>query len=75
MVVDGGGADEQVAGDFLVGGALGGEACDLSFLRGQVVACFDGPFAGTLAGRRELGPGAIGEGLHPELHKQLVGAA
>ena len=38
MVVDGAGADEQLGGDFLVGGPVGSEAGDLCFLGGQVIA-------------------------------------
>ena len=67
VVVDGAGADEQLGGDFLVGGSLGGEAGDLCFLGGQVVARLDRPFTGVLTGRLELGAGAFGERLHPEL--------
>jgi hypothetical protein len=33
VVVDGAGADEQLRGDFLVGGTVGSEASDLCFLR------------------------------------------
>ena len=75
VVVDGAGADEQLRGDFLVGGAVGREAGDLCFLGGQVVARLDGPFAGVLAGRLELDPGALGERFHAELREQLVGGA
>jgi hypothetical protein len=67
VVVDGARTDEQPRGDFLVGGTLGREARDLRFLRGQVIACLDGPFTRVLASRRELDPSAFGERLHPEL--------
>ena len=36
---------------------------------GQVVARFDGPFAGVLAGRLEFDPGAFGERFHAELRE------
>ena len=42
VVVDGARADEQLRGDFWVGGAVGGEAGDLCFLGCQVVAGLDG---------------------------------
>jgi len=58
-----------------VGGAVGGEPGDLCFLWGQVVAGFDGPSAGVLAGRLELDAGALGERFHAELREQLVGVA
>ena len=32
-----------------------------------------GPFAGALAGRLQLDPGALGERLHPEVGEELVG--
>ena len=75
VVVDGAGADEQLRSDFLVGGPVGGEAGDLCFLRGQVVARLDGPFARVLAGRPELDPGAFGECFNAELREQRVGGA
>ena len=75
VVVDGVGADEQPRGDFSVGGTIGGEAGDLCFLGGQVIARLDGPFARVLAGRLELDPGALGEPLHAEPCEQLVGVA
>jgi hypothetical protein len=59
----------------LVGGRLGREAGDLCFLGGQVVAGFDAPFAGVLAGGLELDSGALGECFHSELREQLVGGA
>jgi len=39
----------------------------LCFLRGQVIAGVDRPFAGVLAGRLELDPGALCERFHAEL--------
>ena len=69
MVVDGAGADEQLRGDLLVGGAVGGEARDLCFLGGEVIAGLDGPLAGVLAGRLEFDPGAFGERFHAELRE------
>jgi hypothetical protein len=53
----------------LVGGPFGGEAGDLCFLGGQVVAGLDGPFARVLAGRLELDSGALGERFHAELRE------
>ena len=69
VIVDSAGADEQLGGDLLVGGTVGGEAGDLCFLWGQVVAGLDGPFAGVLAGRLELDPGSFGERLHAVLRE------
>jgi hypothetical protein len=43
----------------LVGGTPGCEAGYLCFLGSQLVAPLDGAFAGVLAGRRELDPGAL----------------
>jgi hypothetical protein len=62
-------------GDFLVGATLGREAGDLCFLGGQVVAGFDAPFPGVLAGGLELDAGAFGERFHAELREQLVPSA
>jgi hypothetical protein len=69
VVVDGAGADEQLRGDFSVGGTVGRETGDLCFLGGQVVARLDGSFAGMLAGRLELDPGAFGERFHAEFRE------
>jgi hypothetical protein len=69
VVVDGAGADEQLRGDLLIRGPLGGEAGDLCFLGGQVVARVDGPFARMFAGRLELDPGALSERFHAELRE------
>ena len=75
VVLDRVAADEQLSGDVLVRGALDGEAGDLCFLWGQVVACFDAPFAGVLTGRLELYPRALGERIHPELGEHPMGDA
>ena len=56
-------------GDLMVRGTVCREAGDLCFLRGQVVARLDGPFARVLAGRLELDPGAFGERFHAELRE------
>jgi hypothetical protein len=69
VVVDGAGADEQLRGDFLVGGTTCRKPGDLCFLGGKVVARVRGAFAGVLAGRFELDPGAFGERLHAEVRE------
>src|SRR5690242_489907 len=74
VVVDGAGADEQLGSDLLVRGTVGREAGDLCFLRRQVIARLDRPFAGVLAGRLELDSRTLGERFHPELRAQSVGA-
>jgi len=49
------------------------EARDLGLLRGELVKGVHGPSAGALAGRLQLDPRALGEGLHPEVGEELVG--
>jgi hypothetical protein len=67
VIADRARADEQPCGDLLVRGTPAREAGDLCFLGGQVVARVGGSFAGMLAGRLELDPGALGERFHAEL--------
>ena len=50
VLLDGPGADEELGGDLLIGGPLCRQTGDEGFLRCQVVAGLDVPFAGVLAG-------------------------
>jgi hypothetical protein len=49
------------------------KARDLRLLRGELVERVHGPLAGALACGLQLGPGALGERLHPEVGEEVVG--
>ena len=75
VVLDGAGADEQLAGDLPVGQALGGQPGDLRLLRREHLLGPEAARAGPLAGSAQLGPGPARESRHAHLVKHLEGAA
>ena len=75
MPLDRARADEHLAGDLRVGGAVSGKSGDLTLLRGQVVTRLDGTAAYRLPGREELPARTLGEARHPDLGEHLVRGA
>src|SRR5690606_38659426 len=65
VVLDGLGADEELAPDLRVRVPLGGEAGDLRLLRGEDVAGLGRASGDRLAGGPALPPGALGDGPSP----------
>src|SRR6266481_1386371 len=61
VVLDGSGADEQLAGDLPVGQPLGGQPGDLRLLRREHLRSPEAARAGPLAGSAQLGPGPARE--------------
>jgi hypothetical protein len=59
------GGEEEPRADLGVRESVSGEAGDLGLLGSKVGAGLVNPFAGTLAGGRELALGAPGEGVMP----------
>jgi hypothetical protein len=74
VVGDGGAADEQLRGDLRVGGAVGGQAGDQLFLRGQGVWRRGGAFADLAAACAQLDAGPFGERRGADRAEDLVGA-
>src|SRR3954447_26426702 len=62
--LDGARTDEELGADLGIRPPIGGEARDLSLLRGELVTCLDAPLAHRLAGSRQLSPSALGEAVH-----------
>jgi hypothetical protein len=62
VVVDGGGAEEQLRGDVPVALALADEAGDLRLLRRELGFGLGGPPTGPFAGGQQLDAGPFGEG-------------
>jgi len=75
MPLNGPRTEEEPRTDLRIRQAIAGQACDLSLLRGQVVAGLDRPLAHLLACRLKLIACALGEPLHPDRDEHLVGAA
>src|SRR4051812_8635756 len=73
VVLDRARADEQLGADLRVGVPLAGEIGDLRLLGREDVARLARPSAHRLAGRQQLAPGALGEGVGPEVAEHLVG--
>ena len=69
-------AEEMPRRDLRVRQPIAGELGDLSLLRGQIVARLNRPFARTFSPvARSSMPRALGERLHADRGKRLVGAA
>src|SRR5215475_7820543 len=75
VVLDGAGADEQLAGDLPVGQALGGQPGDLRLLRREHLRGPEAARAGPLAGGAQLGSGPARESRHAHLVEHLEGPA
>src|SRR5271165_4038585 len=67
VVVDGGGAQEQLPGDVPVALALADQPGDLRLLRRELGFGLGGPLAGAFAGGQQLDPGPFGE--RPGAHR------
>ena len=67
VVVDGGGAQEQLRGDVTVALAVADQPGDLRLLRRELVLGLRCPRAGALSGGQQLDPGPLGEG--PGVHR------
>src|ERR1700760_1124867 len=63
VVLDGGGAEEQLGCDVPVAVALAGQPGDVRLLWREPGFGAGGPLAGAFAGGQQLGPGPFGEGL------------
>src|SRR5438309_11635174 len=72
VVFDGARADEEWGGDLAVRVAIGRETRDLRLLRRELVERVGGPLSCMLARRLQFDPRALGEGVHPEVHEELV---
>ena len=64
-------ADQRPLADLGVRHSVAGESRDLSLLRGELFARFDGAFADALAGGRQFALGASGERLNPHHGEHL----
>jgi hypothetical protein len=65
-------AEEQPRADLRVRQAVARELSDLPLLRRQIIACFDGSPAGSLARRHQLATRALRERLHPHRREHVV---
>jgi hypothetical protein len=68
-------ADEEAAGDLRVRETIAGKQGNSALLNGQVVASLDSPLSHRFAGGQEFAAGALGECLHADGGKHVVGRA
>src|ERR1051326_6341 len=75
VVLDGSGADEELACYLRVRVLLGSQPDDLPLLGGEHVPALGRSFAYRLPGRQQLAAGALGERLGSDAAERLVGEA
>ena len=75
VVVDGGGAEEQLRGDVPVAVALADEPGDLCLLRRELVFGLGYSLAGVFPGGQQLGPGSFGKSFGAHGLEHVVGGA
>ena len=75
VVLHGALADEQASGDFPISEAFRRQPGDLGFLRGELGYRIRCARADAFAGRFELDPGSVTEGLHPEFAEEAESRA
>jgi len=73
--VDGAGAEEELGGCLLAGGAGRDEPCDLEFLGCELLGAAGLALAGGFAACPELAAGVVGPGLRAEPFEEVEGSA